>query len=311
MPVPMTEPMIVPRPPNRLAPPMTTAAIALRLSVAPESGRARAEARHHQHRGHPGEDPGERVDLQQVAAVVDAGPDDRLPAVADAQRVRAEPRPGQQQAAPDRDDGRDQHGHRYPPAEVVVAEGGDRARDGRDLLPVVEQVAEAGRDAQRAERDHERRDARPRHQEPVDQAERQASGHCGGEPEGDRPDLGPGRLAGRELRHHPGACRPGETEHRPDRQVDAAGADHERLADREQQHLGPRARGVQPVGAGQEVRRVDAERHDERQQHPADPQVADGRPAAVPERPVPRAPPRRAPGPTSAAITPHLPASPR
>lgn len=38
--VPMIEPRILPRPPNKLAPPITTAAIALRLSVMPEVGDA-------------------------------------------------------------------------------------------------------------------------------------------------------------------------------------------------------------------------------------------------------------------------------
>ena len=97
MPVPMTEPMMVPRPPNRLAPPMTTAAMALRLSVAPEAGEPAPSRAITSTAATPASDTGQQVDLEQVPPVVDPGPDHRLPAVPDAQRVGAEPGLGQQQ----------------------------------------------------------------------------------------------------------------------------------------------------------------------------------------------------------------------
>ena len=57
-----------------------------------------AEPRHDEHRRDTGEQPGERVDFQEMPAVVMPGPDGRLPAVADGQRVGPEPGLGEQQA---------------------------------------------------------------------------------------------------------------------------------------------------------------------------------------------------------------------
>src|SRR5580704_18529023 len=111
-----------------------------------------------------------------MALPAQAGPDRGLTAVADGVGVGAVAGLGQGETGDDAEDGGDQHRHGDPAQQVRVAEDPDPGRDGRDLLAVVDQVAQAGSDAQGAEGDDEGRDVVPGDEPAVQQPEGQANG---------------------------------------------------------------------------------------------------------------------------------------
>ena len=283
--VPMIEPSIFPRPPNRLAPSDHHCGDGVEVVGHAGSGRGGPEPAHDQDTVDAGQQAGDRVDLHQMALPRKAGPDGGLPAVADGVGVRPVPGLGQREAGDDAEHGGDQHRHRDPAQQVLVAERPHPRRDGGDLLAVVDQVAQAGRDPQGAERDDEGRDMAAGDQPAVQQPERQADGQRGGEPGGDgERRAGP---AAHQARHDPATSHAGQAQDRADRQVDPARDDDERLAQREQQDLGRGGRGIQPVQLAQEVRRPDGEPHDQGDQDepgpafPQQPGPAVGGPGAV------------------------------
>ena len=91
-----------------------------------------------------------------------------------AQRVGAEPGLGQHQPVPDGDHRGHRTGTGIQPPRLVLPTVATDGRDVRDLLAVVQQVAEPGGDAQGAQRDDERGDRGPGDQQPVERAERAA-----------------------------------------------------------------------------------------------------------------------------------------
>ena len=87
---PISVPMMLPRPPNRLVPPRTTAVMLSRFSVVwPAFGIAELGAGDEEQRRDPRHEPGERVDAEQDAVRVDAGQPRRLGVVADGVDVPA------------------------------------------------------------------------------------------------------------------------------------------------------------------------------------------------------------------------------
>ena len=110
----MSAPPTVPLPPMRLAPPMTTAAMAnssyeeLKVVKLPDP-----DPKHVDDPGKGGEQGGEHVDPHQVARDVDPGPDGRVLAPADGVGVLAELRPSQEEGGHEQDDRRhqDRPGH--------------------------------------------------------------------------------------------------------------------------------------------------------------------------------------------------------
>ena len=160
---PISVPMMLPRPPKRLVPPMTTAVMLSRFSVvwpafgSPSSVRATRSSA-----AMPGRQPGERVDAEQDAVRVDAGQPRRLGVVADGVDVSA---PG---GLREREPGdRVQHEHEDDAVGEVRAPDRERppeeeqlAREPRERQVVRDDVRQRERDVERAERDDERRQPR-------------------------------------------------------------------------------------------------------------------------------------------------------
>src|SRR3954447_19868492 len=256
---PKTVPRIVPMPPNRLVPPITTAAIAFRLSVAwPPIVVVPKRAGVMEPAG-PGPEARQRVDLDQVAVHVDAGAPHGLLVGADRVRVAAEARLREHDAEHDRHE----QGHEHQPRDAGQAADAELADEVERHLALVDPAGDQQRGAQRhaegAERDDEGGDLRLRDQEAVEQAPRQAGQEGGDEPEQDHAEA----LAA-ELLHHLGGDDAGEHEHGADRQVDAGGDDHVRRADRQHEQHGGVGRDVARVGDREEL--VERQQREDRDQ---------------------------------------------
>ena len=138
-----------------------------------------------------------------------------------------------------------------------------RDRRGVDLLAADDAGVDTADDVEHRQGHHQARDAEHRGDESVDRADRRADDEAEGERDQDR-------RAGMVAEEHADRVG-GQSEHRPDRQVDVARDDHHRLADAEQgDERGPGeqlldARLVGEVGV---LDRGQAE-HDEQGEHQA------------------------------------------
>ena len=226
-----------------------------------------AELRQRQHTGETGEQPRQRVDLDQVRVDADADPTGRLLVGADGVGVATEA--GEvQQHHPEQDDHEGDHRqHRDLPEDVAVADLGlHHQRHGADVHALGEDLREPERHAERAQRDDQRRDLRLGDQEAVEDAPAEAGHDRGDDAEERRP---PPVTA--DLDHQLRGDHAGEDHHRADREVDAGGDDDEGHADAEDRE----DRGVlgdQPGVAqrGERVRRHHREHDDDADQHQQD-----------------------------------------
>ena len=195
----------------------------------PGVGVAHAGAGHRQQRGQAVEQAGQHVDAQQHAVRGDAGEACGLGVVAHCVHVPARGRLAQPEP---RDAVQHEHQHRavghVGAAESEgVAEPGEGVGQVGDGLRTGVQLRDGKRDVQRAQRHDERRQAEPRDQQPVDEAEQHRHRQAAADRDGRRQ-----AEVRRELGHHDAA----EGHHHAARQVDAAGEDHERLPDRDHTH---------------------------------------------------------------------------
>src|SRR6266704_1587923 len=245
--------------------------------------RGRLEERQVEPSAEAGQQPGQGVDHDQVAADLQPGPPPRLGVRAERVGVQPEPGPVQQHDPEHHDDRGDDGQPRYLADDVAEADGVDH--DGRDVA----QVHAAGDDLGQAEGhpegaqgDDEGRDLGPRDQIPVDQppGEPAADGYQGAD-DGRTP-----ALAAADVGHHLVGDDPAENQDAAYRQVDAAGDDHEGHPDAEDRQDGGVLHDPADVEHGQEAAGLeDREDDDDHGQHdddlqrlqPAEPRQPAGR----------------------------------
>src|SRR5690348_8679240 len=211
--------------------------------------RGRLEERQVEPAAEAGQQAGQGVDHDQVAADLQAGPPARLGVGAERVGMQPEPGPVQQDDPEHHDDRGDDDQPRYLPDDVAEADRVDH--DGRHVAQVHaagDDLGQAQGHAEGAERDDERRDLGPRDQEPVEQAPGQPAGdgHHGAD-DGRAP-----ALAAADVGHHLVGYHAAEDQDAAYRQVDAAGDDHEGHADGQDRQDGGVLQDPADVEHGQE-----------------------------------------------------------
>ncbi len=181
--------------------------------------------------------------------------------------VEVAPRPQRAHAVPGHEH-HDEHEDREPrhhATDGLVPDALVGARDRRrvDLLAADEACVDAADDVEHRQGHHQARDAEDGGDESVDRADRRADDDAEGERDQDR-------RAGMVAEEHADRVG-GQSEHRPERQVDVAGDDHHRLADAEEgDERGPGEQLLDARLVG-EVRVLDRGQpeHDEQGEHEA------------------------------------------
>ena len=218
--------------------------------IQPRGEQQRADARH---------EPGQRIDRAQHEAAGNAGEHQRLPVAAEREDVGAEggsiEQPVHQRIGDDHDD--DRHGDVQDRAGV---DGEQAGRHAGDALAAAEREGEPLRNAERAERRHERRQIEVGDEPAVEQAEGEARSKTRQKREHDR--------AGRKRRRR--HAQSAERQHRAHGYIQPLRHDHEGHRQGEKQQDARLHQHVREVGKRREIGARHREQNDERDEHHRD-----------------------------------------
>ena len=212
-----------------------------------------AEPRGKQHAGDRREQPAGDIGEDQVLADIDAGKPHGF--LVDAERKGGAARDGMVQVEPDGRHGEreDDEVDRHRPDEGAADQAAEHLVD-RVARRVGIDVGQPAQAAHRRQRDDEGLQVEARGQPAVEEADRRAHRQRDGD-----------RRGKMHLLLQAGGEQPGQRQHRADRQVDAAGADHHQHAEAEEAVGDDLARDVDDVALGEERVRRERREDDEQQ----------------------------------------------